>query len=148
MSEIEVQDPQRIYQEIGSLIWSIFPEDALEAYFQCQLFDTFTEYAYSWLDDNGNEAWHEFGCNPRDVIRLISKQLELLQQHPIFAQERWTHCKVTVTNEGKLHIDFAYIEKDNTWSGLYMRSISSLTKEEADTYSVPGDIWKEHQARS
>ncbi|EOW2078306.1 immunity protein YezG family protein [Vibrio mimicus] len=148
MNEIEVQDPQNIYQEIGNLIWSIFPDDAIEAYFECQIFNGSTGYSYYWLNENGDEAWHQFGCNPSEVLQLISKQLESLQMHRIFEQERWTHCKVTLTDEGKFHIKFAYIEEEDSWSGLYMRGISSLTKEEAETYSVPEDVWKECQARS
>ncbi|WP_158010247.1 immunity protein YezG family protein [Salinivibrio sp. ML198] len=148
MSENEVKDPQEIYQEIGSLIWSVFPEDALEAYFYCQVFDTFREYCYSWINSNGSEASPDFDDSQiNEVTYLIGKQLKFLQQHPIFSQERWTHCKVTVTTEGKLNIDFAYIEESDTWTGLYMRGISSLTEEEADRYSVPEELWEERRAQ-
>lgn len=148
MDNNKIKNPQEIYQEIGRLIWSIFPENALEAYFYCQVYSGSRDYKYNWLDHDGNLSRYDFEQHPTSVLQLISAQLKELQQHSIFDQERWTHCKVTLSNEGKLHIKFAYIEEEDSWSGLYMRGISSLTKEEAETYSVPEDIWKECQARS
>ncbi|ENM5933169.1 DUF600 family protein [Vibrio mimicus] len=148
MDESKIKNPQDIYQEIGGLIWSIFPKSGVEAYFYCQVFSTFSDYKFNWLDDKGSKQWFGYEETPDDVFYLISKELELLQKHQIFAQERWTHCKVTLTDEGKFHIKFAYIEEEDSWSGLYMKGISSLTKEEAETYSVPEDVWKECQARS
>ncbi|NOH78364.1 DUF600 family protein [Vibrio sp. RE86] len=142
------KNPQEIYKEIGNLIWSIFPEEGVESCFTCQVYDSFKDYTFDWSDEKGIKQWFGFEDSPDDVFYLILKQLELLQQHPIFAKERWTHCKVTLTDEGKFSINFAYIDKEDSWSGLYMRGVSSLTKEEAEIYHVPEDVWEERQVQS
>ena len=147
MNTMEVGNPQKIYHEIGELIWSIFPEDAQESYFYCQILDEERDYKFNWLDNHGNISRYDFGQHPTDVLRLISIQIKELQQHTIFKQERWTHCKVTLKDKGKLNIEFAYVSQKDSWSGLYMRGISSLTKEEAKTYLVPDDVWEESQSR-
>ncbi|PJC86805.1 hypothetical protein CSW98_07370 [Vibrio sp. HA2012] len=139
------QDPQEIYEKIGQLIWSIFPDNGLEAYFYMQIYKTSTEKVYNWLTENGDKARYGFGDAPYNVYDKIEEQLKVLQQHEIFKKEPWTHCKVTVTDEGKLTINFAYIENENSWPGLYMRGVSELTVEEADEYGIPYEDWVKQQ---
>ncbi|NOH82115.1 DUF600 family protein [Vibrio sp. RE86] len=140
-----IKNPKEIYQELGRLIWSIFPEDGLEAYFYCQVFSSDSDYKFNWLDREGNESKYDFEQHPTDVLYLISVQLRELQQHSVFERERWTHCKVTLTDDGQINLKFAYIDKNDSWSGLYMRGISSLAKDELETFSVPNDVWEECQ---
>ncbi|EGR0659709.1 hypothetical protein FG135_17740 [Vibrio cholerae] len=142
----DIQNPNEIYNEIGRLIWSIFPESALEAYFECQIYNCSTGYSFYWLDEDGNDRWHKFGSNPNDILELISKQLELLQQHAMFVREHWTQCRVILTDESKLDIKFAYVKEEDAWSGLYMKGVSELTKEELSRYSVPEDIWAQRKS--
>ncbi|CAH1538755.1 conserved hypothetical protein [Vibrio owensii] len=137
------EEPRNIYHEIGSLLWSVFPDCALEVYLDCQVFDTFTERTFYWLDEDGNESWHDFGDNPTEILRLAVKQLEKLQRHPLFEKERWTHCRVSLSIEKELNIKFAYVEKKDTWPGVFMKGIGELTEQEAKQASVPEALWLE-----
>jgi hypothetical protein len=139
------EDIDKIYQNIIDLIWSIFPEDGIEAYFDARIYDDCNQSSFYWLDKNGNEAWCEFESVPHEIYDKIIAQLELLQQHKIFEKEKWTHCKVTVTDDYKLNIKFAYISQDNSWPGLYMKGVSDLTYEEAEKYYIPKEEWEKQQ---
>ncbi len=138
-------EPELIYQKIGELLWSIFPRDALEVNFDCQLYDTFSQHDFFWIAMNEKGEWNKYSSVDinEEVNFEIEKYLIQLQQHPMFKKEKWTHCRVTVTNKGEFEISFAYIERENAWSGVFMRGISDLTKEEADYVGVPEGIWKE-----
>jgi hypothetical protein len=142
------EEIDKIYQEIIDLIWSIFPEDGIEAYFYAQIFKDSSQRTFYWLDKNGDEAWHDFENSPNEITLKIISKLELLQQHKLFEKERWTHCKVTVTDDYKLNIKFAYIPQDDSWPGLFMRGISELTLEEAKKYYIPEEEWEKHQEKT
>lgn len=144
---IHAQEPQEIYEEIGRLIWSIFPSDGVEAYFYAKLFEISTEDSFDWIDINGDKVWYEFENSPDEIALEVVQQLKILQQHTIFEKDPWTHCKVTVTDEGRLTIDFAYIPNEDSWPGLYMRGVSELTPEEADGYSIPYEDWERMQKK-
>lgn len=136
------EEIDKIYQEIVDLIWSIFPNDGIEAYFNAQIFEDSNERNFYWLDSNGDKVWNELGKNPSVVLRQISEELKKLQNHKLFEKEKWTHCKVTVCNEGKLNIKFAYIPQENSWPGVYMKGVSELSYEEAEKHYVDTDEWK------
>ncbi|EMB49005.1 Uncharacterised protein [Vibrio mimicus] len=146
MKDGPVGNPKEIYGEIGRLIWSIFPEDALESYFYCQSFPSFQDYKFNWLDVDGSISWYPFEQHPDDVLHLISVQLQELQKNQIFENDRWTHCKVTLTDKCKFNIVFAYVDEDDSWSGVYMKGISELTLEELEGACVPEDIWQHRKS--
>jgi len=139
------EDINKIYQEIIDLMWSIFPEDGIEAHYNSQIFENSNEKIFYWLDKNGDKAWYEFEKSPSKVLTKIMNQLKLLQQHKLFEKEKWTHCKVTVTDEYKLNIKFTYIAQKNSWPGLYMKGISDLSLEEAQKYYIPKEEWEKFQ---
>jgi len=144
--ENNIKEPNEIYEKIGQLIWSIFPEDGLEAYFYAQIYNDSSERRFYWLDSNGDRAWHDFDNSPDEITYQILEQLKQLQKHKLFEKEPWSHCKVTLSDKGEFNIKFAYIPWEDSWPGLYMQGISELTEEEADDkYSIPKDEWEKRQ---
>lgn len=136
------EEINKIYQSIIDLMWSIFPEDAIEVYFYAQVFDDFNERTFDWLNKDGNISWHEFGDSPTELFEELIIQLKLLQDHKLFEKEKWTHCIVTVTDDYKLNMKYAYISKENTSSGLYMRGVSELSYEESEKFYIQKEEWE------
>lgn len=67
--------------------------------------------------------------------------MEKLNNSEIF-KEKWTHFKISLTEESKFNIEFAYIPEDDRWPELYMKAISDLKEEEQDEYNIPIDEWE------
>lgn len=141
-----LQEPNEIYETIGKLLWSIFPEEGIEAIFDFKVYDTSSGYTFYWLDSNGDEAWHEFGQNPNEILDNIEEQLKQLQKHKLFEKEPWTQCKVTLSDKGEFNIKFAYIPWEDSWPGLYMKGVSEVSYEEAREHcNIPKDEWEKRQ---
>ena len=144
--ENNIKEPNEIYEILGQLIWSIFPQDGIEATYDFQLYDSSSEYTFYWLNNNGDEAWHEFGQNPNEILKQIREQLKQLQKHKLFEKEPWTHCKVTLSGKGEFNIKFAYIKQEDSWPGLYMKGLNEISYEEARKHChVPKDEWEKRQ---
>ncbi len=144
--EDNIKEPNEIYEIIGKLMWSIFPEEGIQAIFDFKLYDNSSGYTFYWLLENGDKKWHEFDENYDEILDKIEEQLKQLQNHKLFEKERWTHCKVTLSDEGNLNMKFAYIPWEDSWPGLFMKGISELTQEEADDkYSIPKEEWEKRQ---
>lgn len=145
MNNIE-EELNKKYEEIGKLMWSIFPEDGIEAYFYAQVYQSSSQRKFYWLDSNGNNAWYDFNNSPDEITYHIIEKLEQLQKHKLFEKEKWTHCKVTLSDQGEFNIKFAYIPWEDSWPGLFMQGVSELTQEEADDkHSVPKEEWEKRQ---
>ena len=145
--ENNIKEPNEIYEEIGKLIWSIFPEDGIKAIYKFQVYDSSSEYTFYWLDSNGEKSYHAFDdSSADDILNQIREQLKLLQKHKLFEKEPWTQCKVTLSDQGEFNIKFAYIPWEDSWPGLYMKGVSELSYEEADNLcSIPKDEWEKRQ---
>lgn len=131
------------YNEIGRLLWSIFPEDSAKIICEGHLFDSYRESTIYWFDMEGTENSFEFKMTPQDVVDSILDVLISLQSHEHFKKEAFTHFKITLANNGKIKIDFAYISRQDSWPGLYMRGVSELALEEARQYYIPEKNWIE-----
>ena len=68
--------------------------------------------------------------------------MEDLKRCSIFSKEPWTHFKVSLNEERSFKIEFAYIPEENSWVGLYMKSVSDLDQSELDEYHIPLEEWK------
>lgn len=140
------EELSNIYLELGKLLKSILPEGGIEAYFYADIYKTSSGSRFYWMDENGDDAYFEWGQSPTKYYREIRNQLKTLQKHPLFEKEPWTHCKVTLTFEMKLEIKFAYVAEEDTWSGLYLKGVSELSLEEAmNEHGVPKEEWEKRQ---
>ena len=50
--------------------------------------------------------------------------------------------KISLTEEGKFNIDFAYIPESDDWVNLYMKGISDLKREELGEHNIPLEEWE------
>jgi len=137
----------KIYQEIGSLIWSIFPQEAIEAIFQVTLYELHRDEEFHWILEDGTEKTHGFNDEfPDEVTDKIVELLQELQKDKIFEKEQWTHCKVSLTNDQKFNIEFKYVKEEDSWPGLFMKGVSGLTYEEVRKHcNIPKKEWKKRQ---
>lgn len=136
---------QDIYELIGKKIWSIFPTEASSINYYAQIFDEHYEYSVDFLV-NEEIKWFEFGQLPKGVCEETIELLKLLGENDLFSQ-RWTHCIITINNEGEFKINFSYIPEEDSWSGIYLKGVSDLTLEESEEYFIPLEIWKDRVNR-
>lgn len=144
---LDNEDVTEIYKEIGSLIWSIFPEEGIEAVFLMKIYDSFTETMFYWKLLNGIKKTHQFGDNSADETeKKIMALLKKLQKNKMFKKEQWTHCKVSLTDNQKFNIKFAYIPYEEELVGVFMKGMADLSQEEAyDKYDISKEEWEKIQ---
>ena len=99
-------------------------------------------YSFRWLTQDGKNKSFDFDKMPGEIGDKIISLMEELRQLEIFT-EKWTHFKISLTEEGKIDFAFAYIPKDDYWPGLFMKGVSELNEEELDTYNIPLQDWEE-----
>ena len=90
---------------------------------------------------NGNIDSFPFGERAYEIEENICgliKELRSLEKK----KKKWTNYKITLTEEGKFNIEFAYIPEEDHWPTLYMRRVSDLKEEELDQYYIPIEEWK------
>ncbi|SUA44013.1 Protein of uncharacterised function, DUF600 [Neisseria zoodegmatis] len=139
-------DDQAIYQEIGKLLWSIMPPNALKVIYIGMFYDDAKQAGAHWISkDNQEENFYSGFDNPIEHLEdSINTLLEQLQKCVIFKNEPWTHCHISLSDSGKFNIRFTYVSKDDSWPNLFMRGVSDLTEDEAENvYYVPRKIWAE-----
>lgn len=134
-----IDSNQIIYKKIGNILWSIFPKQDDEIFLQGQVY----EHQDFQLSRRCN-SYIETIDIPPDIFLELIELLSDLKNNEIFSGECWTQFKISLTNEGKFKIEFAYIPQEDSWPGLYMRGVGDLTEYEADhVYYVPKEIWAE-----
>lgn len=99
-------------------------------------------YSFRWLTQDGKNKSFDFDKMPGEIGDKIISLMDELRELEIFT-EKWTHFKISLTEEGKIDFAFAYIPKDDYWPGLFMKGVSELNEEELDTYNIPLQDWEE-----
>ena len=132
---------QEIYQKIGELLWSIMPNEAIEIYFIGDIYPEHYSGGAEWRLKNGNIDSFPFGERAYEIEENICGLIKELRSLELFI-EKWTNYKITLTEEGKFNIEFAYIPEEYHWPTLYMRRVSDLKEEELDQYYIPIEEWK------
>ena len=132
---------QEIYQKIGELLWSIMPNEAIEIYFIGDIYPEHYSGGAEWRLKNGNIDSFPFGERAYEIEENICWLIKELRSLELFI-EKWTNYKITLTEEGKFNIEFAYIPEEDHWPTLYMRRVSDLKEEELDQYYIPIEEWK------
>lgn len=132
---------QEIYQKIGELLWSIMPEEAQEIYFTGDIYPEHYSGGADWLLKNGEIETYEFEEKTYEFEFKVYDLVHKLQTLDIF-KDKWTNYKITLTEEGKFNIEFAYIPEEDHWPNLFMRGVSDLEESELDQYYIPLDEWE------
>ena len=132
---------QEIYQKIGELLWSIMPEEATMVYFTGDIYPEHWSGGANWLLKNGKIETFPFGESPYEIESQIYALMKKLRSLDMFV-EKWTNYKITLTEEGKIDFEFAYIPEDDHWPGLFMRGVSELNKDELAEHNIPLEEWE------
>lgn len=135
---------QQMYQKIGELLWSIMPKEAKIIFCEGYIYSDTNSCGFEWLNQNDKNDSFDFDKYPVEIGEKIIFLLEELRVLDIF-REKWTHFKISLTEEGKIGFEFAYIPEEDSWVSLYMKGISDLSEEELDRDypQIPKDLWKE-----
>ena len=133
---------QEIYQKIGELLWSIMATEAKIIFCEGYIYPDTNSCSFEWLTQNDKKDSFEFDKYPVEIGNQIISLITKLRALDIF-REKWTHFKISLTEEGKIDFAFAYIPKDDYWPGLFMKGVSELNEEELDTYNIPLQDWEE-----
>lgn len=132
---------QEIYQKIGELLWSIMAEDAKIIFCTGMIYPDTKSYSFEWTNKDNNFIWFDIDGIPHEIGEKILSLMEILRSLDMFT-EKWTHFKISLTEEGKINFEFAYIPEEDHWPGLYMRRVGDLTLEELDEHNIPLEEWK------
>ncbi|MDV8157999.1 immunity protein YezG family protein [Acinetobacter bereziniae] len=135
---------QEIYRKIGELLWSIMPQEADIIYFIGKIYPEHQEWITRFMLKNGGLSTFDFGKEPSNIEMQISELVNGLKELDLF-KEKWTHYKISLTDNGKFNIDFAYILEEDNWPNLFMKGIGELTEEEweKDYSQIPRELWEE-----
>lgn len=132
---------QAIYQKLGELLWSIMNENAHIIMCEGYIYLDTTSYSFEWIESNSRIGWFDFDAIPHEIGDEIIHLMERLNSSEIF-KEKWSHFKISLTEDGKFNIEFAYIPEDDRWPGLYMKAVSDLKEEQLDEYNIPFEEWE------
>lgn len=136
-----MMNDQKIYQNLGELLWSIMAEDAVIMFCEGYIYPDSSSYSFEWVTKNNKTRWFDFDQIPHEVGDKVIQLMEILITLEIF-KEKWTQFKISLTDAGKFNIDFAYIPEDDRWPGLYMKAVSDLKEEELDEYNISFEEWE------
>ena len=131
-------DDQIIYQKIGELLWSVMSPKDNNIVFRGRIYSEHQDFQ---LLCETNE-WPKYLEMTNDLFFDLRKLMEDLKQCLIFNKEPWTQFKIVLNEDGNFKIDFAYISEEDSWPGLYMRSVSDLDQTELDEYYIPMKEWE------
>jgi len=131
-------DDQIIYQKIGKLLWSVMSLKDNKIVFRGRIY--FEHQDFQLLCETNEGPKYVEMTN--DLFFDLRKLMEDLKQCLIFNKEPWTQFKVVLNEDGNFKIDFAYISEEDSWPGLYMRSVSDLDQTELDEYYIPMKEWE------
>jgi hypothetical protein len=131
-------DDQVIYQKLGELLWSVMSPEDSDIIFRGQVYSDHQDFQ---LLSNTNRIPRYIEI-PTNLFFDLRELMENLKKCSVFSKEPWTHFKVFLNEKGNFKIEFAYIPEENSWVGLYMRSVSDLDQSELDEYNIPLEDWR------
>jgi len=104
-----MRESQDIYNDIGAVLLSIAPEDAVEIILNAKLESESDcgEFTYDYVDKQGNQHW------VTETARLLDLLVELrnffVDNVQSLEKPFWQGCEVTVNVETlRINIDFKY----------------------------------------
>lgn len=137
-------DAQKIIREIGSLIWSMFPEDAHSIEFSGCYYPTHHQAGPIWYDQQRARLGPKhYTPELLGLCDEISRLVLKLRKSAPFADDPFTHIRVSMTQDQKLDLEVAHIPEWDSWPGLRMRRVSDLSRSElSDCHISEGDWLK------
>ena len=94
---------QKIYQRIGEFLRSIMLENVLEIYYIGCIYPDYSAGGAEWLTKENKIVSFEMGQRPYHIESQIDDLIVELRLLDIF-KEKWTHFKITLTDNGVLMI--------------------------------------------
>ena len=136
-------EDQAIISEMSKLLWSAFPENLKEIVFQAFLYEDWPMHSYYTVDDTDTVVAFAKGKHPDEQMARVMELSKKLALAPAFKKEPFNHIRISLNNDKKIKLDFAYINREDSWIGLFMRAVSDLTAEEAvKKYYIPKHEWE------
>ena len=133
-----IKDPSMRY--IMNLMYSYINENCPQTLLRGYLYPTHSSVGFRELMVTGEKKLIDLPLKP---YMKLTKTMEDLQKENPIASTRWNHFSITLDNNGKCIMRFAYIPEEDHFHGLCMKSVSELTEEEAKANYIPTEIWKE-----
>lgn len=133
-----IKDPSMRY--IMNLMYSYINENCPQTLLRGYLYPTHSSVGFRELMVTGEKKLIDLPLKP--YMKLTRTMEDLQKENPI-ASTRWNHFSITLDNNGKCIMHFAYIPEEDHFHGLCMKSVSELTEEEAKANYIPKEIWKE-----
>lgn len=131
-------DDQIIYQKLGELLWLVMSPKDNNIIFRGRIYSEHQDFQLLCETNEGPKYVEITNALFFDLLKLM----EDLKQCLIFNKEPWTQFKIVLNEDGSSKIDFAYISEEDSWPGLYMRSVSDLDQTELDEYYIPMKEWE------
>ena len=131
-------DDQVIYQRLGELLWSVMSPEDSNIIFRGQVYSDYQDFQLL-SDIDQIPRYIEI---PTNLFFDLRELVEDLKKCSVFSKEPWNHFKGFLNEEGSFKIEFAYIPEENSWVGLYMKSVSDLDQSELDEYNIPLEEWE------
>lgn len=142
----DIPPDQDILNRIAAILGAIAPQAAQAVVFRGKLYDDLRQGQPVWVDDAGSE--HRFTRADKLPISAISDVLDLaeeMQATPPFQNSPFTQFEARLTRAPSIDFETADIARDDSWTGLYMRPLSSLSLDEALALNIPQDEWQSRQ---
>lgn len=139
-----MKEHEPYFQEIGKILWSIFPEDALSIKCSgCFYQDFHSSFFYWYLEDNSEHVfdWNKWPEELGDKIVTILKTLSGIQP---YAQQPFNHFDVSIDNFGKFKFESNFVPRGDCVPRLLMKGLSDLTEEEAKANYYSIEKWAKH----
>lgn len=141
-------DDQKIIQDIGKILWGIFPEGADKIVFEGMFYPDSHQCGPKWYDKDGTRLGPQIFDDRLEAANDEMAELVIrLQSVPPFAKSPFTQMRYEVTNEMKIQVRFAYIPEWDSWPSLYMKGVSDVPEEEAEKRKRFYEEWQKCRAR-
>ncbi|MDN0122581.1 hypothetical protein QVN60_05115 [Yersinia aleksiciae] len=108
-----MRNDQEIYKDIGTILYSIAPDEAKKVIMRAELSpeNDHCEYEYDYIDDSGESSWFTAGGRANtDMLRhLVELRTYYVENNLTNGRPAWRGCEVTLDVERmKLGIEFRY----------------------------------------
>ena len=110
-----LSDDQKIYQEMGEILWSIMPLEQKRIMLNGCIYESLQLDCYKVLDNGNLEPIHMSD----EITFKLTNLVKSLQNCEIFSQEKWTCFEAILTDESKFQIKFDYLSKKDKRSEIY-----------------------------
>ena len=140
-------DDQVILKNIGELLWRGFPEGFQKIVFEAFLYEDLPMSTTFLVDNEGNKRGFGKDRFPREYTNQVMNLSKKLRTTPVFKKEPFNHIRVSLNAEQKIRLEVGNIDREDSWSALFMKAVSELTEEEAKQNYIPKNEWEDRVAK-